>query len=734
MLARRLNLTPPLLDQIQQSRSTEQNSLTKETLQLLAGAEQLRIKTLQATSLGTDLDVEPARQPVPADIAWRQPIPPTGPANVTIEQLAMHVPEECFYVRFGQFTNYLWLNQLLEDYGGDIGGMVTARSLNLGLTQRVQRQLCLKQTKLAELVGPAVIADVAIIGRDTYTREGAAIGILFQARNALLGADLSRQRNEAFVKEKPNGATRETVRIAGHDVRFVSTPDNRLRSFYAVDGDFHLVTTSRAMARRFFEVGQGKVSLGAHPEFRYARGVLPVDRDDTVFAFFSPPSLEGLLGPAYQIELARRMRAVTDIELVKLARLAAHVEQVPRETIDDLVEARLLPPRFGRRADGSGPILADHAVTDSLRGARGTFLPIPDVPMRAVTSREQAWYQQRADYYARNWQQLDPIMVAIHRYALDKKGRERLIVDANISPFDETKYSFLGSMLGPPLTRHVVLPDNSIITVEASLRGGILFPSVPAHVMFLGIEDHVPLTNYQSDNILRVLPIIRATPGFLGAWPKPGLLDQLPFNLGGSQPDPNGFSQLLFGVWRWQGSGFSVISVDRDILERTRHQLRLEPAKSPAQVHIHAGDLSHAKFAHWLNSMMYERARQTSVGNARFLNLLSQQLAVPRPDALAIASDLLEANMTCTLGGEYELHDQAGAQLWQSTAWPASRRYTLPDGYQAPLLAWFRGLDASLIKYDNRLIVHAYIDMQRKEGESPAGLPLLDLFGGKKND
>ena len=178
MLARRLNLSPPLLVQLQQE--GEQTSPTKETLKLLAGAEKLRIETLRATSLGAEMDTEPARQPIPTDIAWRQPVPPPAPADTVIEPLAMHVPEECFYIRFGQFTNYLWLNQLLNDYGGDIGSMITAQSLPTGLNRRVEKQLCLKQSALAELLGPTVIADVAIIGRDTYTREGAAIGILFQ--------------------------------------------------------------------------------------------------------------------------------------------------------------------------------------------------------------------------------------------------------------------------------------------------------------------------------------------------------------------------------------------------------------------------------------------------------------------------------------------------------------------------------------------------------------------------
>ncbi len=53
-----------------------------------------------------------------------------------------------------------------------------------------------------------------------------------------------------MVKENP-GAKLESVRIAGRPVTFLSTPDNRLRSFYASDGNFHLITTSRTIVEWF---------------------------------------------------------------------------------------------------------------------------------------------------------------------------------------------------------------------------------------------------------------------------------------------------------------------------------------------------------------------------------------------------------------------------------------------------------------------------------------------------
>src|SRR5262249_8321277 len=152
--------------------------------------------------------------------------------------------------------------------------------------------------------------------------------------------------------------------------------------------DYHLVTTSRAMVERFLETSDGGGSLGNSAEFRNARQSMPVSRQDTVFVYFSSAFFEGLFSPQYQVELERRTKSVSDIELLMLARMAARAEQVPGESPEDLAAAGLLPRSFGRRPDGSGPILTTTEILDSRRGARGTFLPIADVKIEGITRTE----------------------------------------------------------------------------------------------------------------------------------------------------------------------------------------------------------------------------------------------------------------------------------------------------------------------------------------------------------
>ena len=724
MLAMRLGLEPPRALDMSQSEG-------RQSIELLAGVEKLRRQTLMATMRGEgDFDAA-ADEPLPPAPQWGAPeFPALAEENIDIEPLAMHVPAACFYIRFGRFNNYLWLNRLLSDYGGDLASMVTLRAYFPSVNDRVQNQLGLEQSQLAELFGERVIADVCLLGRDTFVRDGAAIGILFQARNSgVLGQDLTQQRRRALARLKADGAKEETVDIGGRKVSLVSTPDNRLRSFHAVDGDFHLVTTSGAIVERFFAAGRGEGSLGGSQEFRRARARMPTSREDTVFIYMSMAFFQGLLSPQYQIELSRRLEAVTDIELLMLARLAAGGEGQPDHSIEDLIAGGFLPEGFGRRSDGSEPIVEDGRTLNSLRGARGTFLPIADVKFAGVTAREAERYAALAKAYERSWEHLDPLAVAVKRYAVDQSGRERVTIDGEIAPLDESKYGWVLSILGEP-TRQMITPaSGDVINVQAAVRGGVLSPQIPPHHLFLGVQDIPPEGTGLPRGFLETFQLIRGTPGYLGGWPRPGFLDLLPLGLAGEPPDEFGFSALPLGLWKREGNGMSVLSFDPQLLADVTPELRIAEAEQEVQLRIHVGDLSQAKIGPWINRTYYQRAVEATEGNIQFLHDLNQQLGVPLADCREVAEELLEAELSSPLGGDYELAGDGDASYWRATA-AAARGDEPPADYQAPLLAWFRGLDASLVKYDDRMLAHLEIDMQRKAAEPQIELPLLDLFRG----
>jgi hypothetical protein len=732
MLAQRLGLEPPLLERLQ---AKEPNSTTTQSLELMLGMERLRLDALKNTMLGRSDFGEIANLPLPPEPAWSALALPPEAAAGEIEPIAMHVPQDWFYVRFGRFSNYLWLNHLLEEYGGDISSMVTLRSYVAPMNKRVQNQLGLEQNLLGELLGDQVISDVALVGRDTFSGEGAAMGILFQATNTrILNNDLTQQRQRALDRNKEKGAAAETLQIAGREVSFYSTPDNRLRSFYVVDGDFHLVTTSRAMVEQFLGVSEGRGALGNSAELRYARRSMPLSRNDTVLVYFSSAFFQGLFSPQYQVELERRMKSVTDIELLMLARLAARGEQLRGDNLEDLTAAGLLPRGFGRRPDGSGPLLTNSEILDSRRGARGTFLPIADVKINGITRGEAARLDLLNGRLVGQWRRMDPLLIGIQRTALDDKGRERIVMDGNIAPLDESKYGWLLSILGPP-TRQMITPaQGDVIAVQAAVRGGLLLPRIPPHLLFLGIQDIPPLANVPTSGLLQTLNLLRATPGYIGSWPKAGFLDVLPFNLGGTLPDPNGFSRLPFGLWRRQGAGFSVLSFDPQLLANVTPQLRVVDSEIEAQLRLHVEDLSQSTIRPWILSLYYQRGLAASVGNSEFLTILAQQLHVPLEQARKTAEDLLDARLICPLGGEYQLVEDlnGGMKSWQSTAWAKRNGASVPDDFEAPLLKWFRGLDAHLTKVGDQINTRIELDMQRQPTAPKIDIPLFNfnnLFG-----
>jgi hypothetical protein len=253
--------------------------------------------------------------------------------------------------------------------------------------------------------------------------------------------------------------------------------------------------------------------------------------------------------------------------------------------------------------------------------------------------------------------------------------------------------------------------------------------------LFVGIQDSQPLTDLQPAGFLKTLMILQTTPGYLGAWPKLGFLDLLPLDLIGGPPDAFGYTQLPFGVWRRQWDAYSVLSFDPKLLAYATPHLVPEEVESDAQIRIRVGDLSTAKLKGWVNSMAFGRSYQASLGNAKLLHALSQQLGVPRDEARSVAERLLNTKLVCTLGGEYRLDQQPGrVDLWQSSHWPDPVTGALPADYRAPLLDWFRGMQSELTMYQDRVVVHAVLDMQRKASEKKVELPFfnLDIFGGRK--
>ncbi|QEG22194.1 hypothetical protein [Mariniblastus fucicola] len=729
LIGRRLGMDP-------QMRRRRSNDPVTRTFELLFDVEALRLDSVQRSMIA-GVDSATADKPLPEPILWSPLTVSDLPDDIEIEPIAKGVPQECFYLRFGTWDNHLWLQRLTEEYGGDLGRMIMLRGFKSEVQTKFQDQLAIQSSEFDNLFGGNLIADVALIGTDTYFDAGASVGVMFHAHNTgLLKTNLNGKRSTFAAERKSRNVTVRKVTIEGVDGTLLSTPDNRYRSFYLAVGDNHLITTSESIARRFVQASNGKGSLADAAEFRFARFNMPLEREDTLFAYLSTPFLQQLLTPAYQIELRRRNQAVSDVLLLEMATLSASSEGILDVGIPNLIAGGFLPENFGYHPDGGELQLTDGVWRDSLRGRRGYFKPIPDMVIGDVTPDETAWFRERATFIAGNMRSLDPMSIGIQRFKKDDDGGknvERVVFDARLLPFGEGSYEWLLTMLGPPLERTVARSPDDIIRIEASLQGGMTSPGVPTHQVFGAVQDYLdPNLDLEPKTILETFETFRQTPGYLGAWPNPGYTDWMPRL--GAQPDAFGYTYSpLLSLWRLQWNDFSVLAFDQRRLESLKPHLELVPVERPAQLRLEVGDLLNSKIKAWANTITYRRAWQTSIANVRLLNMLVQQFDIAPEDALHTAERMLNVDLVCSLGGEYELTTlPSGRKIWRSSAWPAFNQPQLPDDYVAPVLQWFRGLNVEAIRDQSQFSLHGYIDIQRSDKQKQA-LPSFNLFKGFGN-
>jgi hypothetical protein len=708
-LARRLNLALP--KDLQEESAYRQ---FERELGALTGSEGIRTAIEQDRILGlTDAALpasvatgSPAAVP-PLEYIDVPPGPDGKPApDPKIEPIARRVPVECFYVRFGSFENFLWMQDTLQTWNGDVQNLVALRGLNDRKSERLQNQRALEQTQLSRMLGGTVISDVAMVGTDLLLQDGAAIGFLFEARNGLLlGTSLSGPRS---ARVKDGRAKEETVKILGQNVSYLSSPDGTIRSYYAVSGNYHFVSSSQTLVYRFLETAKGGGgSLGMSPEFRHARSILPVDRNDAVFAYFSDAFFRNFASPSYRIESMRRLQAATDIEIVQLAKLNAATEGKPGGSIEELIAGGFLPPGFGPRADGSRAVIGKGEVYDSLRGRRGTFVPIPDLPVSQITQAEADSYARFTAYAAENWGRVEPILVGLQHKSQPGK-REQIVIDARMTPLQRQRIEMFAKIVGPITNDQLAAVAGNMGTFEASL---------PNERMFGAIRDVAPPNELIDGRFTPWLKLRNAIVGYLGYQGDPGFLRLLELMFTGPQ-DANGYKRSLIGLWRLQYGPFALFSFQTDVLAEIAAQLRFEPAQHPAQLRLHVNDLSGARITPFLNNWGYARTRETCLGNLRLMHALNQQLHIPTSDCREAAEFLLAAKLVCPLRGQYVVREAPGSpSYWTSTKLEEFQPQggmmpTAPQGYIAPPLSWFRGLDLHASLVGHQLAAHAEVDMQ----------------------
>jgi hypothetical protein len=301
-------------------------------------------------------------------------------------------------------------------------------------------------------------------------------------------------------------------------------------------------------------------------------------------------------------------------------------------------------------------------------------------------------------------------------------------MDVCITPYARSHYGFLATMLGPPTTTRVRQIPGDLVSLQLVMqangilggRGGV----GDVYHVFGGFRDNVAPFIVEQGQIAPRTRLLDWARGYLGAWPRPGILS---FLLGDRvRPDPQGYAPLA-NNWGWQRQTgeFVVLSLSRDVIPEIVPHLGMEEAERPAQLRMQVAELGSSQYSQLINAFAYMRARQASVSGTKLMNALTQQLHVPPDEARQVTEQLLGGRLVCALGGEYQLVEELGGrQLWTSTALSPENRFQLmdvPPDYNFPLLTWFRGLQAELSLTDTTLSGHAVLDIQQPSDDRPVG-------------
>lgn len=378
-----------------------------------------------------------------------------------------------------------------------------------------------------------------------------------------------------------------------------------------------------------------------------------------------------------------------------------------------------------RRSDASRSVPLRGELVDSIRGGEGTFLPVPDTPIRKVTREEAQAYRNTAVFYQNEWQQMDPVLIGLRRTALDGQT-ERVQIQARMLPLNREKYGLLTELFGPPTKRRIKTPSNDIVSVQALVDGGSW--EFPMHHLYFGLRDAAPNELYSKRRFLKSLQVMRTAPAYVAAWPKPGLLDAVAAN---GDDLGNGFLKLLMGLIRLDApNGFSFLSFDQDILKEVAPLMETETVENPSQLHVHIGDIKNSKFGQWADGLDFQRGWETSVGNIHLMHLLTQQLHVPVEDAKSTAEQILNAQLICPLKGKYEVQtNDDGTRRWVSTAWIDGKKQSRMR-YVSPLMSWLRGLELAITIEADRVVAEGTLDIDREKRAGGLKLPKFKLFGG----
>ena len=388
---------------------------------------------------------------------WTEMIQRLG-AAVPDEPLAAFAPADFYFVRVTGVSALLRLLDQVDSWGTAAAQLTSGDAEDHGLVARYMAELGLDRGPLTSALGPAAVADLALVGSDPYVREGTDVTILFRLKNAALfdsGAAAALVAQEAAHGH----VTVETSTLAGVEVKIARSADGAVHQHRATVGDVAIVSNSAGALGRVLSAAQGKgPRLADEADFRYMLARDAGTHGDAL-AYMGDRFVAEVVGPRQKIAEARRQVALAELMTPGFAALLyGWMNGKSPASVDDLLASGLLARQELSHAGGGAIAWRPGEAARSPWGTAAALTPLVDLPSPdRVSASESAGYERFARSYEYSWSRyIDPVAL---RVALTTAagGGTRMTADLRELPLlDATEYAKIRDETGQ--ARFVVSP------------------------------------------------------------------------------------------------------------------------------------------------------------------------------------------------------------------------------------------------------------------------------------
>ncbi|MBL8819985.1 MAG: serine/threonine protein kinase [Planctomyces sp.] len=748
ILGKRLGLAvPPDLSNVKSSSPMEtMKSEFERSVGMLFGFESVRLAMMADQAAAEVNAFEDANRPLPTALQIRSVPLPRDRVEAPAEAIAMRVPQECFYLRCREVATYSWIRQLVKGWGGNLEAIVATPAVDRQVREKLELQLALNTGRLIEVGVDQHISDCALIGMDPLFHEGAAIGVLFETTNGgAVGRIIDAER--ATVAET-HRCKESSTNILNTPVRQLLSEHGQIRSFYVVSQNYHLITNSETLVRRFLETQSGKTSLGSLAEYRYAKSELKDDSNCLAWLYMSDPFFRNITSPTFRIEMMRRRRSAEELLTLAAAQMAATAEGIIDHSVESLTNHKFLPQRFGKRPDGSRLLLSNGRPIDSMRGVCGTFTPVADMNVSSCTDSERIAYEQFRAQYREQWPSMDPVLLTFSRNSSDEVGTESVTLNIRITPYAQKEYRVLRQNLwSEPLRERAAMRPDQLLGVSGQLNSD----NQPLW-MQLGLIDADVDYEIRDGQIVRTGPQQHLSwgkshsfaavgkGGSGGTWQLKTMIadlqgkqypedaqpnrnnHQTPTNPGGLLgvfvqilSSPSSVIDSILLSYMKSADNVTVLAFDNELRESLLRNSETEATDRPAQLFMELRDVSAARVFPYINATTYLSSRRASASDAAMVNHITDMLCVDDPQQTRTEIEqAICATLACPTGGNYRLAETKNRTgYWVSTSWQkpsAELEESVPADYEFPFLAWLQSmqLECSL----TRTTLHSRLDLK----------------------